>query len=63
LFPIPKPMADANVPPTVTTSLLYFPVSTRLPLLLSNAVTCALPKTLALMAPIKSETVSVPVVV
>ena len=63
LFPTPKPIAEANVPPTSTESELYCPVSTRLPLLLSDALTCALPKTLALMAPIKSLTVSVPFVV
>jgi hypothetical protein len=33
-WPVPKPISDANSPPTVTESLLFLPVMTRLPLLL-----------------------------
>jgi len=54
-------MTGAKVPPTDTVSVLYLPVMTRSPLLLSDAVTCALPKTFVLRALIRSATVSVPV--
>ena len=37
--PGPKPTSDAKVPPTVTASLSFLPVMTRLPWLLSDAVT------------------------
>lgn len=61
-FVVPKPMAEAKVPLIVTMSLLVSPVRTKLPLALSDAVTCAFPAPALLMAPIRSATVSLPVV-
>jgi len=43
VFPVPKPMSDAKMPPTETVSVLLLPAITRSPLLLSDAVTFALP--------------------
>lgn len=60
-FLAPKPTFEAKRPATETGSVLYLPVITRLPLPLSDAVTCALPATFVLMAPIRSLTASVPV--
>ena len=49
------------MPPTVNTSVVFLPVSTRFPLRLSDAVIAALPKSFALIAFSRSPTVSVPV--
>jgi len=43
LLPVPKPIFEAKVPPTVIGSLVFFPAMTRSPLPLSQADTCALP--------------------
>jgi hypothetical protein len=43
VFPVPKPTFDAKMPPTVTVSVLLLPAITSSPLLLSHAVTFALP--------------------
>lgn len=43
LLPTPKPIFEAKKPPTVTVSVVFCPVMTRSPLLLSQAETCALP--------------------
>ncbi len=61
--PAPKPMAAASVPlpPTVTELVASLLAITRSPLLLSQAATFAWPATFALMALIRSPTVSVPV--
>lgn len=49
------------MPPTVIVSVSFLLVSTSLPSRLSDAVTAALPKSFALIAFIRSPTVSVPV--
>ncbi len=63
LFLVPKPIAAASVPlpTTAIESLLFLLVMIRRPLLLSDAVTCALVGRSTLMALIRSPIVSVPV--
>ncbi len=62
-LPLPKPMALASVPlPTSAIESFWFLLlTTSLPLLLSEAVTCALVGRSRLIASIRSPTVSVPV--
>ncbi len=55
---LPKPIFDAKVPVTDTESLTLLPLTTSLPALLSEAVTCAVPGRSALMALIRLATVS-----
>jgi len=61
LLPAPNPIVGAKVPPTTTGSLANFAVMTRLPLPLSDALTCALPGRLVLSALMRFPTVSLPV--
>jgi hypothetical protein len=62
-LPLPKPISVASVPlPTIAIeSFLFLLVITNLPLLLREAVTCALVGRSMLIASIRLPTVSVPV--
>jgi len=62
-LPRPKPMAAASLPlpPTVIKLVSFLAVNTNWPLLLREAVTCALVGRSTLIALIKSATVSLPV--
>ena len=61
LLPAPNPILGALAPPTSMVAVWFFAVSTSLPEVSSQAVTCALPKVFLLMALSRSPTVSLPV--